>query len=91
MTEQRLTQIAMVSKEPHRLCPGEAMYSELHHAWLLGCPNPNCSPDLILHGIANLGGHAVTESNGAITVSPSILCGRCGAHYFVRQSKIEWC
>lgn len=91
MTEQRLTQITMVSKEPHKLCPGEAMYSELHHAWLVGCPNPNCSPDPILHGIANLVNHDVTESNGIITVSPSILCGRCGAHYFVEQNKIRWC
>lgn len=33
---------------------------------------------------------AVTESNGVITVSPSILCG-CGAHYFIEQNKIRWC
>ena len=66
------------------------MYSELHQAWLVGCPNPKCSRDPILHGIANLACHEVTESNGVLTVSPSILCG-CGAHYFIEQNKIRWC
>lgn len=87
---KRLTHITIVDKEPHKLQPGEAMYSELHHAWLIGCPNPQCSPDPILHGIANLVAHDVTEDNGVITVSPSILHG-CGAHFFVEQNNIRWC
>ena len=87
----RFTEITMVNKEPHKLCPSEAMYSELHQAWLIGCPNPECSSSgLTFHGIANLRGHDVTEDNGAITVSPSILCG-CNAHYFVENNKIRWC
>jgi hypothetical protein len=90
MTEQ-LTEITMVDNEPLRLLPGEAMYSKQHHAWLIGCPNPNCSRDPVLHGIANLGGHAVTKSNEVITVSPSILCVGCNAHYFIEHNQIRWC
>jgi hypothetical protein len=86
---ERLTQVTLVEKEPHKLLQGEMMYSELHHAWLVGCPNPKCSHDSILHGIANLRGHTVIKSTD-ITVSPSVLCG-CGAHYFIEHNQIRWC
>lgn len=90
MTEQRLTQITMVSKEPYELLPGEMAYHAESRFWYIGCPNPQCSPDPILRGVGTLVDHTVTESSGIITVSPSILCG-CGAHYFIEQNKIRWC
>ncbi len=81
---ERLTQITLVEKEVHKLLSGEATYSEMHHAWLLGCPSSDC-------GVGNLAGHDVTYDEVAkqLTVSPSILCG-CGAHYFVKQNQIQW-
>lgn len=89
-TSERLTHITVVNKEPHELLPGEIAYHAESRFWYLGCPNPQCSPDPILPGVATLVDHTVTESNGIITVSPSILCG-CGAHYFVEQNNIRWC
>jgi len=81
---ERLTEITVVGKEPHELFQGEITLYQmiLDRHWFLACPR--------CEGVANLGGHEVTENNGVITVSPSILCG-CGAHYFVEQSKIRWC
>jgi len=82
---ERLTQITIVEKEVLKLLPGEATYSELHHAWLVGCPSDDC-------GVGNLAGHTVTYDEQAklLTVSPSILCG-CGAHYFIERNQIRWC
>lgn len=82
---ERLLQITLVEKEAHKLLPGEALYSELHHAWLIGCP-------MTEGDINNLAAHDVThdERAGTLTVSPSILCG-CGAHYFIEQNEIRWC
>lgn len=81
----RLTQIMLVEKEVHKLLPGEATYSEMHHAWLVGCP-------LTKHDINNLANHDVTydDQTKMLTVSPSILCG-CGAHYFIEHNQIRWC
>lgn len=81
MTE-RLTQITIVDKAIHELCPGEIVWQATRRCWFIGCPG--CT------GAGNLAGHTTTVTGGFITVSPSILCG-CGAHYFVRQNKIEWC
>lgn len=80
----RLTAITIVEKEPHKLSRGEITLYQmvLDRHWFLGCPG--------CEGVANLGGHDVTGSNGTITVAPSILCG-CGAHYFIEQNKIRWC
>ena len=83
MTE-RLTQVTITNKqEIHKLLPGEMTFYALNQCWYVGCPSDNC-------GVGNLGGHTVTESNGLITVSPSILCG-CGAHYFIVNNEIRWC
>lgn len=79
-----VSQIMLVEKAVHHLLPGEATYSEPHHAWLVGCPG--CG------GIANLAGHTVTYDEDAktLTAAPSILCG-CGAHYVVEHNQIRWC
>jgi len=78
----KLTEITVVDKGVHELQQGEMTLYAVNHRWYIGCPG--------CHGAGNLGNHEVTESNGVITVSPSILCG-CGAHYFVEQNKIRWC
>ncbi len=52
--------------------------------WFIGCPNLQCG------GYGNLGNHEVIETQGMITISPSILCG-CGAHYFIVNNEIQWC
>lgn len=83
MSEQRLTQVTIIDKEIHELARGEMTYNAERQSWFIGCPAAEC-------GIGNLGGHTVTESNGLVTVSPSIFCG-CGAHYFVEDNKIRWC
>lgn len=75
--------VTMVTKEIHRLLPGEMTCDERNHRWYIGCPNPLCK------GVGNLGGHTVTMSENLVTVSPSILCG-CGAHYFIERSQIRW-
>jgi len=78
----KMTQIAIVEKEPHELLPGEmTLYTPDHH-WYIGCPE--------CHGLGALADHTVTDSNGIVTVTPSILCG-CGAHYFIERSQIRWC
>lgn len=79
---ERLTQVTIVDKEIHKLQPGE-MTQDTSGNWLIGCPGPGCG------GVGNLSNHMVTESNGIITVSPSLLCG-CGAHYFIENNKIRW-
>lgn len=80
-----LTHITIVEKEAHKILPGEATYSEMHHAWLVGCPSGNGC-------INNLAKHDATynEASKQLTISPSILCG-CGAHYFVECNQIRWC
>ena len=78
----RLTEITVVDKGVHELQQGEMTLYSINHCWYIGCPG--CK------GFGNLGNHTVTESNGIITVSPSILCG-CGAHYFIEDNKIRWC
>ena len=81
---ERLTHITLVEKEAHTLLPGEATYSELHHAWLLGCPSGN-------ECIGNLAGHKVAYDRyeETLSASPSVLCG-CGAHYFIEHNQIRW-
>lgn len=86
----RLTEITVVDKEPHKLLSGEMARFAKNQYWYIGCPNPECSKDPVLHGVSNIGGHTVTKSNGVITVWPSILCG-CGAHYFIEHNQIRWC
>jgi len=36
-------------------------------------------------------GWTMTENNGEVSLSPSLLNRFCGAHYFFRNNKIEWC
>lgn len=81
----RLTQVTIVEKSVHKLLPGEATYEQATQGWYVGCPSENC-------GVANLRGHHVTydELSGMLTVSPSILCYGCNAHYFIEQNKIRW-
>ncbi len=84
----QLMRIMLVEKEVHMLAPGEATYSKMHHAWLVGCPGGHPGDS----GIANLAGHDVIYDEQAklLTVSPSILCD-CGAHYFIERNQIRWC
>ena len=82
MTEQQLTQVTLVDKDILELLPGEMTCDASRKYWFIGCPK--CP------GPGSLEKHTVTEINGIITVSPSILCG-CGAHYFVEQNRIRWC
>jgi hypothetical protein len=79
---ERLTQVTIVDKDLLELLPGEMTCDAGRKYWFIGCPT--CK------GPGALAKHTVTEHDGLITVSPSILCG-CGAHYFIRQNKIEWC
>lgn len=81
---ERLTHITLVEKEIHKLQPGEMMRDSQQKHWFIGCPGLGCE------GVGNLSAHTVTESNGFITVNPSILCS-CGAHYFVACNQIRWC
>lgn len=82
MTE-RLTHITLVEKGVHQLLPGEITQHPQSKCWYVGCPG--------CHSAANLGNHTVTESNGIVTVSPSILCYGCNAHYFIENNQIRWC
>ena len=87
MAGERITQVTIVDKEVHKLLPGEATYSQMHHGWLVGCPSNSGNAG----DINNLAGHHVAydEVAKALTVWPSILCG-CGAHYFIEHNQIRW-
>jgi hypothetical protein len=87
MSEERLTQVAVVEKEIHLLAPGEMSRHENGH-WYLGCPN--CGHP------ANLSTHYVRKhQDGTMSVTPSILhygpnLEPC-AHFWVNRSQIQWC
>lgn len=85
-TPKRLAQITLVEKSVHHLSPGEATFEQAAQTWYVGCPGENC-------GVSNLRGHQVTynEAEKMLTVSPSILCYGCGAHYFIEHNQIRWC
>lgn len=82
MTEQRLTQITVVDKDLVDLLPGEMTCDASRKYWYIGCPQ--CKEP------GSLSDHHITENEQGVTVSPSLVCS-CSAHFFVRQSKIEWC
>lgn len=82
MTEQ-LTHVTIVEKGVHELQPGEMTTHPDNQCWYIGCLGSDCGP-------GNLCGHTVTKSDTDITVSPSIVCLRCGAHYFVEHNQIRW-
>lgn len=84
MTEERLTHITLVEKGVHELLPGEMVLHPDNQCWYIGCPGP-------CQGAGNLCGHTVTRTGNEITVTPSIICLRCNAHYFVEQNQIRWC
>ena len=48
--------------------------------WLFGCPR--CG---IVMGLK----HNITVENGLATISPSVGCPFCRAHFFVKDGKIE--
>lgn len=60
----------------------------------LNCPC-GCGDLLILpvnnKGEAGRPGWGITYQDGKVTLNPSILQFRCGAHYFIRENKIIWC
>jgi hypothetical protein len=37
------------------------------------------------------GGWTLEEGPNGATISPSILHHNCGAHYFIRNGRVEWC
>lgn len=82
---ERLTEITLVEKPVHKLLPGEVTHDTDTQNWYIGCPSEGC-------GIGNLGAHEVSydEAEKLLTVSPSILCHGCGAHYFVEHNAIRW-
>lgn len=82
--EERLTQITLVEKGVHELQPGEMTLHPINDCWYIGCPG-TCA------GAGNLCGHTIVRIGTDMSVSPSILCMSCGAHYFVEQSQIRWC
>jgi hypothetical protein len=77
-----MDKVTLVEKPIHLLQPGEI--TQMNGNWYVGCPGKNCQ------GVGNLTKHAVSEREGTITVTPSILCS-CGAHYFIEQNTIRWC
>jgi hypothetical protein len=83
---EKLTYITLVDKPIHQLLPGEVTLEKDIQVWYIGCPGEQC-------GAGNLAGHTVNYDEQAkmLTVSPSILCLRCGAHYFVERNQIRWC
>lgn len=84
MSEERLTHITLVEKGVHQLLPGEVTFEQASQAWYIGCPGGH-------EGAGNLAGHQITfdEQAKELTVSPSILCHWCGAHYFVEHNQIR--
>ena len=82
---ERLTQVTLVDKDILELLPGEMTCDARRQYWFIGCPSCK-EPGGLPSGST---GHTVTESDGLVTVSPSILC-KCGAHYFVERNQIRW-
>lgn len=58
---------------------------EAHHWWFMGCPACGEAASLRTY---SPDGHKVMLTNNIITVSPSIGCPFCNAHYFVREATI---
>ena len=51
---------------------------------LLGCPQ--CGM------FGNPAKHTLTlHEDGTVTLSPSVLVGCCGAHFFIERNRIRWC
>lgn len=75
------TQITLVEKDIIELLPGEMTSDASKKYWYVGCPK--CKEP------GALSGHTVTEVDGLVTVSPSLLCS-CSAHYFIEHNQIRW-
>ncbi len=54
------------------------------HLCPCGCGEQSVTP------IAPPRGWTLTEHDGKVTLSPSILNRICGAHYFIRDNEIVW-
>jgi len=83
--------------ESFRLVRSEDLYVRergvMHHSekqqlvyWL--CP---CGCDGVVGITVAPGGWTMAEEDGVPTISPSILHHNCGAHYFIRGGRVEWC
>lgn len=52
------------------------------------CP---CGCGFVVGTPVGPGGWTFEEANGVATLSPSIATQPCGAHYFIRGGRVEWC
>lgn len=62
----------------HTPCFGELWTWK--NLYLFGCPR--C-------GVVMRLDHLITIGNDKVTISPSVGCSQCNAHFFVKDSKIE--
>ena len=91
---KRLAEITLVknSEIVLDLEPGSLQYQESTDEWFLNCPKCGAFQHVSSW-------NPVVHEDGTVTLSPSIWHKRggngdikeCGAHYFIRKSKIEWC
>lgn len=85
--------VKFVSRPEHDICPsvkGEAILYEISSPFIPS--KPFSKYWLCCHScglVGNLGDHdSVQVVDGLVTISPSIQCPKCPAHYWIKDGKV---